>query len=157
MSVLDLLLRVSGLVSFVTIIFGTLFVVFKKNQSLDRGNQAWLQINGDKESKVDAERIGLIDQHTQTRNIAEEALQRIRGVQDGLEAYGSKADQIAVGVRKSIATRVDEATVARANRERYNREQNERFSQTPRGEDTYVDPNKPFDPEGTGRFRGRKK
>lgn len=155
MPTLDLLLKVGGLASFVTIIFGTLLVVFKKNQSVDRGNQAWLQLNGDKESKVDAERIGLIDQHTQTRSVAEEALQRIRGVQEGLEAFGSKADQIAVGVRKSITARVVEAEQARANRARYNREQQEQFG-PPRSDDTFVDPNKPFDGESTGRF-GRKK
>lgn len=156
MTTLDLLLKIGGLVSFVTIVLGTLFIAFKKNQSLDRGNQAWLQLNGDKESKVDAERVGLIDEHKQTRNVAQEALQRIHGVQEGLEAYGSKADQIAVGVRKSIATRVQEAEQARANRERYRREQDERFG-PPRDPDTYIDPNKPFDPEGTGRFKGRKR
>lgn len=156
MNTLDLLLKIGGLASFVTIVLGTLFIAFKKNQSLDRGNQAWLQLNGDKESKVDGERIGLIDEHKQTRDFVKEALERARGIQDGLEAFGSKADQIAIGVRKSIATRVQEAETARTNRDRYRREQDERFAQD-RAQETFVDPNKPFDPEGTGRFKGRKR
>lgn len=99
----DLALKILGVLGWVGTAIMAVWIMSRRSQGWDRGNQAWLQLNGDKESKVDGEKVGLIDQHTQTRNVATEALDRTKAVQEGLGAYGSRSDIIAQGVRRSIS------------------------------------------------------
>lgn len=135
---------------------------------MERGNQAWLQLNGDKESRVDAEKIGLIDQHTQTRSIASEALNRTKALQDGIGAHGSRSDIIATNARKSIAAMTTEELQKReeaaARRKQIVAYQHEAFAEE-RERDSFPEapqlpprPDaKPFNPDDTGRWKGRKR
>ncbi len=165
----DLLLKILGVLGWVGAAIMFVWMMSRRSQGWDRGNQAWLQLNGDKESKVDAEKIGLVDQHTQTRSIASEALNRTKALQDGIGAHGSRSDIIAQNARKSIALMTTDELEKRAEAEARRKqivsyqhqafaEERERdsFPEAPPQLPPRPDP-KPFNPDDTGRWKGRKR
>lgn len=162
--ILGLIIQIAGITGWIATIVGVIWYSSRRTQGWDRGNQAWLILHGDKDSKNPSEKVGLLDliedhikdnnnareHHPELRNLITEALERARGIQEGFGAFGSKTDQIAKGVRKSVEDMVREAEEARANRRGLIRDQEQRF-------DRGSDPGPTFDPEGTGRFKGRKR
>ncbi len=148
------------------------WIMSRRTQGWDRGNQAWLNLHGDKESKDATERSGFIESYRTVRKEdvvrfeqIEDAMtaitERVRGIQDGLGAHGSRSDVIAAGVRKSASEMAREAADARSNRRKMidgqyfpDREPEVDPPQihAPRP-DPRRDPDEPFRPNDTGRHR----
>lgn len=158
------------------------WIMSRRTQGWDRGNKAWLQLNGDKDSDDDESRRGLIEAYRSARledkirtdrleNALNEVTERMRAVQDGLGAHGSRADIIAHNARRSISDAV--AIEVRTTRRLVVESQ---WMPPDRPADSFPEPTDPsppvlgprrdprrdpddpsFRPEDTGRFRGRKK
>lgn len=157
------------------------WIMSRRTQGWDRGNQAWLQLNGDKDSKDKDERSGFIESYRAAQDrldrfetMLTSVSDRVRAIQDGLDAHGSRSDIIAANVRKSLAEKAQQAAEARENRRRLM--EGQYFPD--RDSDSFVDPvapphrvprpdprrepDEPFRSDDTGRHRalgpgGRKK
>lgn len=180
MNTLDTLIKVGGWVGTALL---SVWIMSRRTQGWDRGNQSWLQLNGDKDSKNESERTGLIEQYKfdrkadaqwreQLENAVSANTDRTRGLQDGINAHGSRSDIIAQNARRSIENLTREAVDVRvaAVRRSLIQQQHEAFDGE-RERDSFVeipnvppprplpprpDPKPPFNPEDTGGWKRRR-